>query len=60
MTVSSTSALTVMMKTTEVKKAPVKSPKRAIAIANRNKDQEIKFTDDRLGEDQSRARRRGG
>jgi hypothetical protein len=30
-----------MMKTTEVKKAPVKSPKRAIAIANRNKDQEI-------------------
>jgi len=40
--------------------APVKSPKRAIAIANRNKDQEIKFTDDRLGEDQSRAWRRGG
>jgi hypothetical protein len=40
--------------------APVKSPKRAITIANRNKDQEIKFTDDRLGEDQSRAWRRGG
>ena len=43
------------------KNAPVKSPKRAIAIANRNNDQEINLLTDRLGEDQSRAwPRRGG